>query len=324
MKFKINILLLFSFISITVFAHEDTFEAFELSNLHIKTCVGLKSSQTISSVSSYAKVINDFIQEIDSTQKVFLQFSENYSFKRYLDFVFVSHGKFEDFLVPKGFPFGYKYDMKFIKKESGLNIIISANFFKLKPVLQLIEFGLSNRNYLVDNNIYDGQGCKSDTEISIDSILNSETSDIVKKYISKKITYQRNFLKDLNIDVFLINDSISFCTEGNEIVRIPDLYFVRYEESTGALFLFDNKSFYFINKSLESDNKSRNLSYKLGALEFVNVTYESELSAYKLTKTGIWDFQQYDDKYDLFYENENNNPLNNIDFEQIEFDFHLK
>ena len=61
--------------SLTTFAHEDTYKAVEKSNVHIMIQVGYESSWELRIVESYAEIINNFIKEIDSTEKVFIHFS---------------------------------------------------------------------------------------------------------------------------------------------------------------------------------------------------------------------------------------------------------
>ena len=97
--------------SLTTFAHEDTYKAIERSNVHIKIQVGYESSWELRIVESYVEIINDFIKEIDSKEKVFIQFSEDYCHTNN-DLFFLSYGDFKKF-IPDGFPWGYKYDMNY-------------------------------------------------------------------------------------------------------------------------------------------------------------------------------------------------------------------
>ena len=77
------ILFLVLFNSWTAFAHEDSFIAFEKSNVHIKLRVGFETSLNINIIESYVELINSFVQEIDSKEKVFIQFEEDYCFNNH-------------------------------------------------------------------------------------------------------------------------------------------------------------------------------------------------------------------------------------------------
>ena len=77
---KTIIIFLLLLTSLTAFAHEDTYKAVSRSNVHIKIQVGYESSWELRIVESYADIINDFIKEIDSKAKVFIQFSEDYCY----------------------------------------------------------------------------------------------------------------------------------------------------------------------------------------------------------------------------------------------------
>ena len=101
---RIAITSILVFVSISIFAHEDTYKAIQLSNLHLKVRVGFKDSYQLKIAKSYAPLINDFIKEIDSTQKVFIQFEEDYcSFND--EYYLLAMGAFMNSLIPLGFPF---------------------------------------------------------------------------------------------------------------------------------------------------------------------------------------------------------------------------
>ena len=55
-----------------VCAHEDSYIAIEKSNVHFKIRVGYDESLNLSLIKSYAEIINRFIREIDSSEKVFI------------------------------------------------------------------------------------------------------------------------------------------------------------------------------------------------------------------------------------------------------------
>ena len=290
-KMKRTILFLFLLISLTAFSHEDTYKAVEKSNLHIMIQVGYKSSWELLIMESYAEIINDFIKEIDSTQKVFIRFDEDYCF--FYDYLFfVGYGEFTRF-IPSGFPWGYKYDMRYINTQEGIGIIINEKYFKLKTLLQLLEFGLQNKNYIIDEEgISKIKRCESETAYIIDSIMQSELSHLTEKYLSKRVDFCNNvsmkWRTEFGIDFFLQNDSILFVnTNGFEILKLSTINSVYYDDSTDCLFLFNaNRSFYFINQNLKSDNKQYNLPFEWDCLEAIWVNYVAEESKYKLEKDG--------------------------------------
>ena len=200
--FTIFVLLIFSK---ALFAHEDTYKAIELSNLHIKVMVGFEPSYQLNIIEAYAKIINEFIVAIDRNEKVFIQFDEDYClFKN--NYYLLSYGNFNKNLIHFGFQFSYPYHLGFIKNDSGLNIIINQKAFKLKPVLQLIEYGLKNTvtiranqkllhiytinihpvpKYLISRDIVNNRVESIDLNI-IDSIIQTRLSDISNSYLIKK------------------------------------------------------------------------------------------------------------------------------------------
>jgi len=283
---KRTILFLLLLTSLTAFAHEDTYKAVEKSNVHIMVQVGYESSLELRIVESYAEIINDFIKEIDSTEKVFIHFSEDYCFFNENSF-FVAYGEFKQF-VPSGFPWGYKYDMKFINTQEGIGIIISAKYFKLKTLLQLLEFGLQNKNYLKNSKekIFKEKKYESETARVIDSIMQNKLSDLTNEYLSRKVILNNTpkVLTDKNIQLFLHNDSIYFVdTNDSEILRLSTINSISYEPQTDCLFLFNtNSSFYFINRNLSSNQKQYDLPFSFGCLEAIWIEKAGE--KYKLEK----------------------------------------
>lgn len=321
MKRNIAILLILLF-SRFALAHEDTYKAIELSNVHIKIMVGYESSFQLDIIDSYAKTINEFIREINSEQKVFIQFDEDYCYNN-LDYFLLSYGNFKDFVIPFGFPFSYPYDMGFIENKNGLTITLAQTDFKLKPVLQLIEYGLLNKSYVIgnqevfktdSNNIHpllntrvfpiENKRIKSIDLSVIDSITKCNASLIIRKYLLKKnpIKNLSSTLKEKGIEVFLQNDSIHFLSNsGSELITLSTICCLRYDTVTQGLFLFNtNGSFYFLNKELKSDKKEYKLSFSVGCLDGISVLYSKELTGYRIMKTGYFDFGEKSKKWDYF------------------------
>jgi len=291
MKRIVIFLLLFT--SLTTFAHEDTYMAIEKSNVHIKVRVGYKTSLNVSIIESYAEIINTFIREIDPTEKVFIQFEEDYCFSNY-DLVLVAYDEFKKFLIPSGFPFRYKYDMSYINTQKGVNIIIAQKYFKLEPLLKLLEFGLKNKDYALakGKNFFDTEQSLHNPKatITIDSVMQSESSHLTKKYLSKKLELKNppNLLTQKNINIFLQHDSIFFVhTNGTEILKLETLYSINYDNSTDCLFILDsNRSFYFINQNLKSNQKQYDFTFKLSCSDKLTITYSEKDAKYKLRKGG--------------------------------------
>jgi len=302
---KVVIIILLILTSWNVFAHEDTYKAVEKSNVHIMMQVGYESSWELRIVESYAEIINDFIKEIDSTEKVFIHFDEDYCFS-YDDLYFLANGNFKLF-IPLGFPWGYKYDMNFINTQKGIGIIISEKYFSLKTLLQLLEFGLQNKNYIIEKknivkriiNRLDGKYVhETGTADIIDSILQSETSTLIEKYLSKR-TELRDFF---NITFFLQNDSILIADKkGNEIVKTATINSVSCDSATNCWFISNtNHSFYFINQDLKSNQKQYNLPFKIGCSDWIEIKCINKKSKYKLEKNG-W-YRSKDDKEWIYFD----------------------
>ena len=286
--------------SLVAFAHEDTYKAVEKSNVHIMIQVGYKSSWELRIVESYAETINDFIREIDSTEKVFIHFNEDYCFF-YDDLCFLANGEFKKF-VHSEFPWGYKYDMNFINTQKGITVIISEKYFRLKTLLQLLEFGLRNKNYVAENErllklregrmfnrLKEKYSYKSEMSYIIDSILQNKTSPLIEKFLSRRTELQDFF----NITLFLQNDSVLISDKkGNEIIKIATINSVYCDSVTNCWFISNtNSSFYFINQDLQSNQKQYNLLFKIDCLDWLWIKYIDKKSKYKIEKDGMYRFE---------------------------------
>ena len=320
---KKTILLLLLFTSLTAFAHMDTFKVFEKSNVDIIVRFGYESSLEPNIVESYAEIINDFIKEIDSTEKVFIHFIEDYCYF-HEELLFLSYSKF----LPSAFSWTYnfinktEYDgflsLDTLKNQIGLNVIIKEKYFKLKTLLQILEFGLQNKNCIIDKEqifklrleemidfvleeeyIYD-----SETAIIIDSILQNELSYLTKKYLSKKVSFHDipEELTQKNIKLFLQNDSILFVNRrSSEILKLSTINSIYYDRMTNCFFILNtNSSFYFINQNLKSNKKQYDLPFKLGCSDEIRIKYEDE--KYKLEKYSRFRFAGNEDNWIYFDE----------------------
>lgn len=277
----------------TAFAHEDSYISIDKSNIQIKVRVGYKNSLNVNIIESYAEIINSFTKEIDSAEKVFIQFEEDYCFHNY-DLVFLAYGEFSKFLIPSGFPFGYKYDMDYINTQKGVSIIIAEQYFKLEPLLKLIEFGLHNKECVLSKgeNFYKLEESlqKIETTTIIDSLLQSEPGSLIKKCLSTKVDFKNtpNTLTQKNVELFLKNDSIFFVDQNrDEILKLSSLYSIDYNSLTDCFFLLNtNYSFYFINQNLKSDQKQYDFTFKLRCIDRLTISYLESDSVYKIRKSG--------------------------------------
>jgi len=321
MKKNITIFLILLF-SKVIFAHEDTYKEIELSNVHIKIMVGYESSFQLDIINSYSEIINDFVREFNPEQKVFIQFNEDYCYNN-LNYFFLSYGDFIDFVIPYGFPFSYPYDMGFIENGNGLTLTLGQTDFKLKSVLQFIEYGLLNKNNIIANqkafqtdsdNIHpvlktrifpeENKRIKSIDMDVVDSISGSNASLIIREYLFKKnpIKNLSSIFKEKEINAFLQNDSIHFLNKaGGELIVLSTICCLRYEPNTQGLFLFDtNNSFYFLDKELKSDKKEYKLSFSVGCLDGISVQYSEKIMGYRIMKTGFFDFGEESKTWDYF------------------------
>jgi len=306
MKKTALFLLLLTFLKAT--AHEDSHIAVERSNVHIRVQVGYEWSWELRIIESYAEIINDFIREIDSTEKVFIQFEEDYCYF-YDNLFFLAYGDFKDF-VPSGFPWLWQYDMEFINTHRGINVKISERHFSLKTLLQLLEFGLLNKNHVIEKGkIFKGKN-EYKHEYVIDFILQNDLSALVKKYLSKKVEIQNipEVLVRRNIKLFLQNDSILFVdNEGFEFLRLSTIDAIRVDRTTSSIFILNtNRSFYFINQNLKSNQKQYELPFELCCLDALWVKYLPEKSKFRLEKDGMLRLSGIDTVEDWVYFDEIN------------------
>jgi len=282
------ILFLMLLTSLSALAHQDKYIVVEKSNVSITIKVGYESSWELLIVESYAEIINNFIREIDFfTEKVFILFDEDYCFF-YDDSYHIGYSDFSPYFP---FPCNYYFGMNFFNAHEVLDIRISTKYFKLKPLLQLLEFGLQNKNQIIDKGkIFKSKIQKSETASIIDSILQSKSGNLINKYLSKKIIFNDipKTLTQKNIKFFLQNDSIVFIDKnGSEILKISTINSISYEPKTDCLFIFNtNKSFYFINKNLKSNKKQYDLPFEFRCIEAIWIEYEK--NRYKLEKDMRW------------------------------------
>ena len=298
------------------YAHEDYYESIELSNIHIKICVPDESSIELKIISAYANQINEFVKSIDNDAKVLIQFDEDNCYFNN-DYYHILFKNFHDALIPQGFPFGYDYDLGFLKSEQGLVINTSHRHFKLGPILKLIEFGLQNKNRIIRNQSImidrikslnlDSIGANrtrySQGEINreictglTDSIINSKPSELIKKVLIQRIVLQEIFKT-----IILKNDSIHLLDgKLNTILSISSLHSL-FKVNDGAIFVFNtNESFYFINEMLTCNGIENKLPFKIDCLEYKNVIFVDNLNGYKITVSDWYAFPNNVTKEMLF------------------------
>ena len=289
--------------SMCIFAHEETYKAIQLSNLHLKIMVGYEDSYQLKIAESYAPLINDFIKEIDSTQKVFIQFNEDYcSLKD--EYYLLSVNSFKNSVIPLGFPFSYPYDLGYIKTEYGLNIILSKSDFKILPILKLISYGLRNKEYIRGNqdyfkpdsdNIHPITKSRMNRNYSmriksinieiIDSLIQSKKTEFENKYFSRKVLL-KDFV-DYGFQIILNNDSIVFVNEKNEnLLKISGLQSIIKGQQNHSLFIFNSESsFYYIDTTQEHISEENNLTFSIKSIceNIVYIRYDKEKDTYELS-----------------------------------------
>ena len=265
--------------------------------------VGYEDSYQLKIVESYAPLINDFIKEIDSTQKVFIQFEEDYcSLKD--EYYLLSVDSFKNSVIPLGFPFSYSYDLGYIKTECGLNIILSKSDFKILPILKLISYGFRNKEYIRENQDYFkldsdnihpitksrmnrnySKRIKSINIEIIDSLIQSKRTEIENKYLSKKVLL-KDFV-DYGFQVILNNDSIVFVNEMNEnILKISGLQCIIKGHQDHSHFIFNSESsFYYLDSTHEYISEENNLTFSIKSIceNIVFIKYDKEKDIYVLS-----------------------------------------
>jgi len=321
-KMRKIVVLLLLLLNQSIYAHEDIIKVKKLSNLYIKVEVGYESSLQLDIINSYAELINDFICEIDSSQKVFLQFEEDYCYDT-LNYVKLSYETFEYSVLPYYAPI----EIDFKRNEKGLVLSVNCSYFKIKPVLQLIEFGLENLNYIETNQILfkpdsinayivpESGWITFSEEIKrinsietnrIDSIIKSDITTVSRKYLSQRINIidlSQEF-KKINIDIFFRNDSLNILSNEEEILKVSTIDFWRRDTVYNGIFIFNtNSSFYYLDKDLQSNGIEFKLSYEIGCLDGLKVLYSKEMFCYKMIKTDYFDFGKQSEIWDCFYPN---------------------
>jgi len=147
---KLLFIICFLFGNFSVFAFVDKIYVYEESNTLCQIRTGNERSKEKRVLETYLNLINNFVREIDSTQNIYIQFDQQ---DYYCDHSFytLSYGNFSDFALYGKISFenSLKISEKFDKK--GIVIYFSNNFFKLKPILQLIEYGLKNNQTILEN-----------------------------------------------------------------------------------------------------------------------------------------------------------------------------
>ena len=281
-------------------AHEEYYEALELSNVHIKVGVCTENSQQLKIARRYAPIINEFIKGINPAEIVFIQFSDN-DFKQYL----LGYNLFSDEIYPKGFPFSYRYDLGIVKTGRGLTITVFESVFQISSVLKLIEFGLNNIEYITQNqtvfipdtlkitnrvnqkerylpeeirnrsiniqlfvlNYGATKRMQTIDNLKIDSLINNPSSERVIEILKKSIDIPEisQTLTNHGLKIHLSNDSIIILGKNeNEIIRLRNLEHVVFEPLSESYFIFDSRnSFYYIPPNFKSDKKRYFLSFDI-------------------------------------------------------------
>ncbi len=262
---KLLLIICFIIGNCSVFAFEDRVFVYEESNTLCQIKTGNAKSKEQQVLKTYLKLINNFVREIDSTQNIYIQFDQQ---DYYCDYSFytLSYGNFSDFALYGKIPSenSRKISKKFDKK--GIVIYFSNNFFKLKPILQLIEYGLKNKNeviknqYFIENKIYKIQVLEdhsyhleimyknmvsqnlnshsysriNDNEINL--ILNNSMTQIQSDYLKIRTSFSFLYseLSDSNYGLYFQNDSCYIEIGNGDILKLSNIYGIRVEQNQNS------------------------------------------------------------------------------------------
>lgn len=316
---KLLLIICFIIGNISVFAFVDEIYVYEESNTLCQIKTGNSKSKEHQILKTYIKHINSFIRELDSTQNVFIQFDQQ---DYYCDYSFytISYGNFSEFALYGKIPFenSRKISEKFEKK--GIVIYFSNNFFKLKPILQLIEYGFKNNNKIIEiqqfieskidtvpltddrssylefiykkmvvNNLNTHNYSRiNDNEINL--ILNNSITQIQSNYLAIKTSFSMLYseLNDNKYDLFFQNDSCYIENSNRDFIRLENIYGIRYVKQQNSLFIFDSQeSFIFIDLNTKTKKRSPKLPFKIDCFdgicfEVLQIYFDIEKKEYKI------------------------------------------
>lgn len=332
--------------NISVFAFVDKIYVYEESNLLFQIKSGNERSKEKYILETYLKLINNFVKEIDSTQNIYIQFDQQDYYSDH-SFYTLSYGIFSDFALYGKIPYenSERISEKFDKK--GIVIYFSNNFLKLKPILQLIEYGLKNKNEVVQNQhfienkkdtiqvledrsyylnkMYKNMVSNNLNRLNyvrinndlINSIINNPKTQIQIDYLEIKTTCS-NLYKELsenNYNLYLQNDSCYMVNYNSDIIRLENIYGIRYVKEQNCLFIFDSQeSFIFIDLYTKTKNHSSTLPFKIDCFqgtcfEVLQIYFDIEKKEYKIQLVSWIDPEDSTIVYPYCYYNSNTNII---------------
>jgi hypothetical protein len=330
--------------NISVFAFVDEIYVYEESNTLFQIQTGNSKSKEQQILKTYIQLINNFVREIDSIQTVFIQFDQQ---DYYCDYSFytLSYGTFSEFALYGKIPYP---NSKVISKNfdhDGIIIYFSNNFLKLKPLLQLIEFGLKNKNKINKNqqfieNMIDTtrfiEDRSSHLEVmyknmvshnlnshtyfrinnkEINSILNNPVSQIQSDYLSIRTSFPFLYseLSDNKYDLYFQNDSCYIENNNGDVIRLENIYGIRFVKQQNSLFIFDSQeSFIFANSNTQTNTISPKLPFKIDCFQgmcftVLSVLFDNERNKFKIQLTCWIDPYESNKIYPYcFYDTETN------------------
>lgn len=307
--------------NISVFAFVDEIYVYEESNTLFQIKTGNSKSKEQQILKTYIQLINNFVREIDSTQTVFIQFDQQ---DYYCDHSFytLSYGNFSDFALYGKITYPNSKDISKKFDYNGIIIYFSNNFLKLKPLLQLIEFGLKNKNEIIKNqqfveNKIDTTQFLEDRSSSlevlyknivsnnlnsliysrlhnnvINSILNNPVTQIQSDYLEIKTNFSYLYpeLSKNKYNLYFKNDSCYISNGEEEICTVNNIYGIRFVIGQNSLFIFDTQeSFIFID--LNTKKYSPKLPFKIYCFQgmcftILSVIFDNERNKFKIQLTS--------------------------------------
>ena len=332
--------------NISVFAFVDKIYVYEESNLLFQIKTGNERSKEKYILETNLKLINNFVKDIDSTQNIYIQFDQQ---DYYCDHSFytLSYGNFSDFALYGEILCSNAEVVSKKFNEKGIIIYFSNNFFKLKPILQLIEYGLKNNNIIIENQHFieypfdttlfiEDQSLFheimykklvsenlnslnysriNDNEIGL--IFNIPITQIQSDYlvIRTSFSYLYKELSENNYNLYLQNDSCYIVNYKGDIIRLENIYGIRYVKEQNCLFIFDSQeSFIFIDLSNKTKNHSSTLPFKIDCFqgtcfEVLQIYFDIEKKEYKIQLVSWIDPEDSTIVYPYCYYNSNTNII---------------
>lgn len=288
---KILTTIIFFLASYAGFAHEDHYESIKLSNVQIQVCDQYKNSFEIELIRSYADLINNFIKGIDTAEFVYILIDVDYCDSSNDDY----HIFFAEFFatrLPDEMPLLYDVELDFLKPNSHLVIDGNPNHFKLKPILKLIEYGLTNKECVLINqrtklNTYEDQVKKCSETGLPDTIINSNsnTGKVDEEMLyPNKFLFKYKSLEKIGVGITLSEDLIHFINKDSiKLISLSSLYSFQVINDSTIVIFDTNHSIVVIHSDAPSTSKIHTLPLKLSCIEYIKITNTEDSNLIEIT-----------------------------------------